>query len=92
MENTTEAALPEQLNAMFERFYRADPSRSSQTGGYGLGLSIAKAVVEAHRGKIKACLAETSQEKTGKESLHRLRIEAIFPACAHTHAPSQRPE
>ncbi len=92
VENTTEAALPEQLNAMFERFYRADPSRSSQTGGYGLGLSIAKAVVEAHRGKIKACLAETSQETAGKESLHRLRIEAIFPACAHTHAPSQRPE
>ena len=39
---------------LFERFARGDRSRSSETGGFGLGLAIAKAVTEAHRGKIHA--------------------------------------
>ena len=39
---------------LFERFAREDRSRSSETGGFGLGLAIAKAVTEAHHGKIHA--------------------------------------
>lgn len=39
---------------LFERFYRADSSRNSVTGGYGIGLSAAKSIVELHRGKITA--------------------------------------
>ena len=45
---------PEKLDALFDRFYRPDSSRSKRTGGFGVGLSIARSVAEAHRGSIKA--------------------------------------
>jgi signal transduction histidine kinase len=45
---------PESLGHIFERFYRVDKSRSRAAGGSGLGLSIVKAIVEAHKGIIKA--------------------------------------
>lgn len=44
----------ESLKQMFDRFYRIDASRSTDTGGYGIGLSIAKAIAEAHGAKISA--------------------------------------
>lgn len=42
------------LDAIFQPFVRLDSSRNRQTGGYGLGLSIAKAIIESHRGSITA--------------------------------------
>ena len=46
--------IPEEdLERIFERFYRADAARKSESGGHGLGLSIARIIVKAHGGKLR---------------------------------------
>ena len=52
---------PEHLNHVFDRFYRADKSRSRAIGGSGLGLSIVKHIMEAHKQTINV----RSSLKTG---------------------------
>lgn len=52
--NTCCGMTTAETDKLFDRFYRTDRSRNSSTGGYGIGLSIAKAVVNAHKGKITA--------------------------------------
>ena len=54
VEDDGEGIPAEDLPLVFERFYRVDPSRSRSTGGAGLGLTIAKRLVETHGGTIWA--------------------------------------
>lgn len=54
VEDTGPGIPPEHLPHLFERFYRVDPSRSRETGGAGLGLAIARSLVNAHGGSIWA--------------------------------------
>lgn len=59
--NTGEAIPPDKIDHLFERFYRVDESRNGKSGGFGLGLSIAKNIVDQH----KAVMKVTSNAKDG---------------------------
>lgn len=52
--DTGEGIPPEHLGRVFDRFYRMDPARSRTTGGSGIGLTITRAIVDAHGGSIRA--------------------------------------
>jgi len=58
--DTGPGIAPEDLPSIFDRFYRADKSRSRATGGSGLGLAIVRSLVELHKGKV------TVQSKPGE--------------------------
>lgn len=57
VEDTGDGIDPQQLEQIFNRFYRTDPSRSRETGGSGLGLAIVRAIIEAHGGMVTAISA-----------------------------------
>jgi two-component system OmpR family sensor kinase len=57
----------------FERFSRADPSRNRATGGAGLGLAIARGLVEAHGGTIEA------ESRPGEGATFRFRLPVEAP-------------
>lgn len=58
IENTGKPIPPSKLERIFEKFYRLDASRGTQTGGAGLGLAISKEIVVAHGGTISATSAD----------------------------------
>ena len=62
------------LNHLFDRFYRPDASRSRESGGYGIGLSMVRSIVEKHNGRIRA-------EQTGSG---KIRFVCLLPAASRT--------
>ncbi|MFF4567330.1 sensor histidine kinase [Streptomyces sp. NPDC001435] len=67
--DTGEGIAPEHLPHVFERFYRADPARDREHGGSGIGLTIARALVQAHGGTLTA-----SSEGPGKGAVFRIGL------------------
>lgn len=68
VQNEGQTIPPEKLERIFEQFYRLDAARSGDTGGAGLGLAIAKEIIELHNGTINA----SSKEET-------IRFEILLP-------------
>lgn len=67
--DTGEGIPPDELPHVFEAFYRGERSRSRHTGGAGLGLAIARGIVEAHGGTLEA------QSQPGQGSAFRFTLE-----------------
>lgn len=62
IKNKVENISSGNYDILFERFYRLDSSRNSDTGGYGIGLSLAKAIITMHKGKVSAKVQEDKIE------------------------------
>lgn len=71
--DTGPGLAPDDLSRVFERFYRADRSRSRGTGGSGLGLPIVRAIVEQHGGCV------TLESTMGKGTVGRIELPARQP-------------
>lgn len=69
VQNTCDTMPEGDLNRLFDRFYRADASRARESGGYGIGLFVAAAIVKAHKGKI-----------TAERTRDGICFKAVFPA------------
>jgi signal transduction histidine kinase len=72
--DTGPGIAPEHLPRLFERFYRVDTARSRDEGGTGIGLAIARSVIEAHGGRIWA------QSEPGKGSTFTFELPVAAPS------------
>jgi signal transduction histidine kinase len=72
----------EHLPRLFERFYRVDPARARDDGGTGIGLAIARSVVEAHGGRIRA------ESEVGKGSVFTFDLPVATAAGTETRRAS----
>ena len=85
LKNKGKTIPPEKLSRIFEQFYRVDSSRSSRTGGAGLGLAIAKEIVTLHGGTIRAtsenesiCFEVILPKKLSENRMNFRRIKSFF--------------
>jgi signal transduction histidine kinase len=78
--DTGPGIAPEHLPRLFERFYRVDSARSRDEGGTGIGLAIARSVIEAHGGRIWA------ESEPGKGSTFTFEL----PVATEANAPETR--
>jgi signal transduction histidine kinase len=92
VQDTGTGIAPEHLPYIFERFYRADPSRTRATGGTGLGLAVVKQMVQAHGGQITVA----SQQGQGTRFTLTLPVaphpvlhtkREAFPSCGEGESP-----
>jgi len=67
-ENTCEKLPDVEADRLFDRFYRSDAARTQKSGGYGIGLSVARAIVQNHKGKISA------EYKDGNRIIFRIEL------------------
>jgi signal transduction histidine kinase len=81
VEDTGPGIPKEHLPLVFERFYRVDPSRSRGDGGTGIGLAIARSIVDAHGGRIWAESVE------GSGSVFRFVLPVSVPAGPEATSP-----
>ena len=72
IENPGPDISPEHLPRLFDRFYRADPSRQRQTEGAGLGLAIVRSIIEIHEGSVNV-----------KSENGLTRFTIVLPSAAH---------
>jgi PAS domain S-box-containing protein len=68
IQDSGEGISQEDLPHIFDRFYRADKARQTDNGGFGLGLTIAKKIITAHRGEIEV------KSEPGQGSTFRVRL------------------
>lgn len=68
--DTGQGIAEEHLPLLFERFYRTDPARATDSGGHGLGLPIVKEIAEAHHGSLSV------ESEVGKGSVFTLTLPA----------------
>jgi two-component system sensor histidine kinase BaeS len=74
VKDTGSGISPEDLPRVFDRFYRGDSSRSEQNGESGLGLAIARALVQAHAGEIVV------ESQPGQGTTFIMRLPLPIPA------------
>ncbi len=79
VEDTGAGIAPEHLPRLFERFYRADPARHSESGGAGLGLAIVKEIAEAHCGTVRV------ESTVGKGTVFTVTLPPYEPPVKGSH-------